>query len=116
MFHGGGGLVYQQQHQIFAPSTNPAAAAGCSATYYSADVLRFPSATVANKFTCQCNRSYATKSALNYHRKWICLNTGHFRCDLCDYKAKRFYCFKEHLERRHSVKARSKYDYLKMNL
>lgn len=64
------------------------------------------------KYLCVCGRSYQTKSAVNYHRKWICSNQLHFQCEHCEYKAKRYYCFKEHLERKHKLKALSKHFYL----
>lgn len=65
------------------------------------------------KYRCiDCDRLYETKSAMNYHRKWICSDQQHFRCPYCVYQAKRFYCFKEHLERKHKIKALSKQHYL----
>lgn len=63
-------------------------------------------------YRCDCGREYQAKSALNYHRKWICSSQERFRCGLCHYKAKRYYCFKEHLERKHLLKAQSKNFYL----
>lgn len=63
-------------------------------------------------YGCQCGRKYTTKSAMNYHRKWICSNLERFLCQHCDYKAKRFYCFKEHLVRKHNVQPMSKHVYL----
>lgn len=74
---------------------------------------RFPNAAIpadrpapkAAKYDCECGRTYETKSAMNYHRKWICAGAESFRCAHCPYKAKRYYCFKQHLQRKHNMSA-----------
>lgn len=66
------------------------------------------------KHVCDtCGKSYETKSALNYHLRWICASLERFQCDQCPYRAKRYYCFKEHLIRKHRIRALDKHCYLK---
>lgn len=69
------------------------------------DAPRKSSAPKELKYACECGRSYETKSAMNYHRKWICASAESFRCAHCPYKAKRYYCFKQHLQRKHKMSA-----------
>lgn len=53
-------------------------------------------------FVCdKCGHSYQSKSALNYHRTWICFSEKNFQCMYCMYSGKRFYCFKKHMQRKH---------------
>lgn len=55
----------------------------------------------ADDYTCsECGQVYQSKSAMNYHRRWVC-SDRYFQCIFCDYKGKRPYCYRKHMERRH---------------
>lgn len=58
-------------------------------------------------YTCsQCGQIYKSKSAMNYHRRWVC-SDRFFQCIYCEYRGKRPYCYRKHMERRHPKEYRN---------
>lgn len=98
--HGNAMLAHHQLSNCLPP---PPPAAPTKATAHRRRSVSDRRPAAQRPHHCECGRAYETKSAMNYHRKWICASAESFRCAHCPYKAKRFYCYQQHLQRKHRL-------------